>query len=335
MRGRGPAPARSSAMRRGRARQPTRHNSTAMDVWRLARQVRRAHAGFGPQALPHSRLLLRRAGSRAGSLSAVPDLVGHWQPCPGGGIDRSIGRDLQFILEDPHHLTCVLTRVPRGSLQKFVAAYVVVVDIGAAGPVSPFLCGLPPRRKTPANIATVRQNLLASRTGRRHPIIRRRLQWNALFVLKEGIDNVEKVPAELRVRTRSTRKLVVQVVLGNLGEEARRRIHDNVNAPHQLGGRQVTNNAQIDANQSRNLLERLTIHPILAAGNDRQLSGSQSQQFFQRTFIRQDVARNERYLMFAKELLSAQATGSTRLPVHLNRLPRWRSWARHDPYHRC
>ena len=39
--------------------------------------------------------------------------------------------------------------------------------------------------------------------------------------------------------------------------------------------------------------------------------------------------------MFAKELLSAQAAGSTRLPVHLNRLPRWRSWACHDPYRRC
>jgi hypothetical protein len=97
----------------------------------------------------------------------------------------------------------------------------------------------------------------------------------------------------------------------------------------------VTDDAQIDADQSRNFFKRLTVHPVLAARNDRQLPRSKRQQFFKRTFIRQDIAREERYLVFAKELLSAQAAGSTRLPVHLNRLPRWRSSARHDPYRRC
>ena len=134
-------------------------------------------------------------------------------------------------------MTYVLARMPRGSLQKFVPANVAIVDVGAAAPISPCLCELPPRRKSLANIAAVRQNLLARRTGHGHPIVRRRLQRNTLFMLEEGIDNVEKVPGKLRIGTRSTRKLVVQVVAGNLCEEAQRPIHDNVNAPHQLGGR--------------------------------------------------------------------------------------------------
>src|SRR4029077_2099819 len=174
-----------------------------------------------PVASNRSAPTLDPQGQDLGSMvSAVPDFVGHRQACPGGGIDRPVGQDLKFILKDPHQLTCVLASVPGGSLQKFVPANVAIVDVGATAPIGSCLGGLPPRRKSLANIAAVRQNLLARRTGRGHPIVRRCLQWNALFMLEEGIDNVEKVPGKLRIGTRATRQLVVQVVLGNLSEEA-------------------------------------------------------------------------------------------------------------------
>src|SRR5690349_20514114 len=194
-------------------------------------------------------------GDSTSRTSAVPDFVGHWQAGPGGGIDRPLGQDLKLILEDPHQLTCVLARVPCGPLQKFVAADVAVIDVGATGPIGPCLPGLPPGRETSANILAVRQNFLTRRTGRGHPIVRRRLQWNAIFVLEEGIDDVEQMPSQLRIGARSARKLVVQMIVGYLSEKARRPIDDNVNAPHQLSRWQVANDAQIDADQSRNFLE--------------------------------------------------------------------------------
>jgi hypothetical protein len=73
----------------------------------------------------------------------------------------------------------------------------------------------------------------------------------------------------------------------------------------------------------------LAVHPIPAARNDGQLSRPQRQQLIERTLVRQDVARLKRYLVLAKELLSAQAAGSTRLPIHFDGVSRRRGRRRH------
>jgi len=136
------------------------------------------------------------------------------------------------------------------------------------------------------------------------------------------------MPGELRVGPWPARQLVAKVVLGKLGEESRRAIQDEIDASRQFLGRQVLDRAEIDADQLCNALERLAVCPLLAARNDRQLPRPERQQFIQRALVRQDVARKERYFVFAKELLSAQAAGSARLPVHLDgfvgRLGHWR-----------
>ena len=263
--------------------------------------------------------------ARCGAL-AVPDLLGHRQSAPGGRIDWPIRHNAQLVLKDPHQLARVLPRMPGSPLEKFVSAYVAVVDACFTIPVCPGFRRFPPRLKPPADICSIRQNLLTCCPGGRNPIVRRRLQWNALLMLEQGIDHIEKVPNELRVGARSTRKLVVEVALRNLREEARCSIEDNTDASHQLGGRQVTDDAQIDANQARNFLQRLTVHPFLAARNNGQLSCSKRQQLIKRALIGQDVAREKRYLVFAKELLSAQAAGSARLPIHPNGFRRRIAW---------
>ena len=68
-------------------------------------------------------------------------------------------------------------------------------------------------------------------------------------MLQERIDDVEQVPRELRVRPGAAGQLVAQVVLGKLREEARGAIQHDIDAPHQLLGRQVLDRAEIDADQ--------------------------------------------------------------------------------------
>jgi hypothetical protein len=249
---------------------------------------------------------------------AVPDLLGHRQSAPGGRIDWPIRHNPQLVLKDPHQLARMLSRMPCGPLEKFVSADVAIIDVCFTIPVCPNFRRFPPRLKAPADICSIGQNLPTGCPWGRDPIVRRRLQCKALLMLEQGIDHIKKVPNELSVGARSTRQLVAEAVLRNLGEETRCAIEDNVDASHQLGGRQVTDDAQIDANQARNFLKRLTVHPILAARNDGQLACSKRQQLCACVRVGQDVARDERYLVFAKELLSAQAAGSARLPIHSN-----------------
>ena len=137
------------------------------------------------------------------------------------------------------------------------------------------------------------------------------------------------MPAKLRIRAGPAGKQVAQVVVWNLSEEARGAIQNDTNASSQLLGGKVLDRAEIDADQFGDALERLAVHPFLAARYYRQLSRSERQQFIERAFIGQDVARLKRNFMFAKELLSAQTAGSARLPVDPNGfLGRW-NLARH------
>jgi hypothetical protein len=108
--------------------------------------------------------------------------------------------------------------------------------------------------------------------------------------------------------------------LRELGKEARRAVQHDIYAPRQLVRGQVLDRPEIDADELRDRLEGLAVDPRLAARNHRQLARSEPQQLIQCAVVRQDVARNERYFVFAKELLSAQAAGSAGLPVHFEGL---------------
>ena len=198
---------------------------------------------------------------------------------------------MKLVGEDPHELPRVLSRVPCGAFQVLVPAHVTVVDICLAGPVGAGLRARPPPVKAPTHIVPIGQNLGSRRPRRRHPIVCRRLQRDAVLVLEESVNNIEEMPRQLGVGARSTRQLITEVVFRNLLEKARRCIEHDPNAPRQLGGGQVFDGAQIDANQTRNGLERLAVHPIPAARNDGQLSRPQRQQLIERTLVRQDVAR--------------------------------------------
>ena len=104
-------------------------------------------------------------------------------------------------------------------------------------------------------------------------------------MFQKGINNIEKMPSELRIRARTTWQLVVQVVHRDLGEEPGCPIQDDINTPCQLLGWEVTDNAQINADEPGNLLERLAVYPGFAACNDGQLARPERQQLFKRAFI--------------------------------------------------
>ena len=138
-------------------------------------------------------------------------------------------------------------------------------------------------------------------------------------MLQEGVDDVEQVPDKLRIRARTAGQLVAEMRLGKLRKEARGAVEHQIDAPHQLRGRQVLDRAEVDADQLGDGLERLAVHPRLAARNDGQLPRAERDQFVECAGVGEDVARDERYFMLAKELLSAQAAGSARLPVDFDR----------------
>src|SRR5262249_46351234 len=106
--------------------------------------------------------------------------------------------------------------------------------------------------------------------------------------------------------------------LGELRNEYARSVQYCGDAEQELFRRQILEGSKIYADEPRALFERLTVHPVLAARNHRQLACSQRLQLLKRARIGEDVARLERNIVFAKELLSAQTAGSAGLPVHLD-----------------
>src|SRR5262249_58653976 len=79
-------------------------------------------------ALSHVREVGKFKGAQP-DRSVVPDLLGHRQPLPGGGIDGAIGLNVELVLEHPHELARMLACMPRGALKELVAADVAIVDL--------------------------------------------------------------------------------------------------------------------------------------------------------------------------------------------------------------
>ena len=67
------------------------------------------------------------------------------------------------------------------------------------------------------------------------------------------------------------------MLLGELHEETRCRLEDQIDPTNEFGKRQVFDDAEINADQTSDILEGLPIHPLLAARNDRELTCSQRQ----------------------------------------------------------
>src|SRR5262245_22069500 len=168
----------------------------------------------------------------------------------------------------------MLACVPRRALEELVATNGAVKDVRLFGPVRSPLRTLPPASEAVANVGTVSQDFRTCRSGSWDAAVRVRRQRNAVLMLEECIDDIEEMPRELCQRPRTTGQLIPKMLLRNLGKEAPRSRQHDINAPCQLRGRQARHGAEIDADEPGDLREGLTVGPLRAARDDRQLARS-------------------------------------------------------------
>ena len=107
----------------------------------------------------------------------------------------------------------------------------------------------------------------------------------------------------------------MQFVVGQLFEEADRRIQDQAQPPAQFGDRQHLEVQPVHAHEFGHVGQHLPVGPAFAFRHDRHLAQAKMRQLFEGLVVAEHVARGERDAVTDQELFGAKATGATRLPV--------------------
>ncbi len=250
-------------------------------------------------------------------LLVVPHLFRHWQALPHPGAQRVLGANADEVLEDHHHLPDVLAGVPRRPLQELVLGLLTVVGLGLLVPLGIGALLTPPRIEAALHVSPISQDVgLAVLPLRRISVVSAVDERNALhLVLQPRIDDVERVPGEVREAARPSRYLALHLLHGHLPEKALLGGEDDVDAPRQFLRRQHRLLAEVDTCDLGHVAQDLAVGVLAPAGDQRQHPDAVGLHLVPRRRVLDHVAGNKRDIVLTKELLGSETAGSARVPV--------------------
>src|SRR6202171_409847 len=137
--------------------------------------------------------------------------------------------------------------------------------------------------------------------------------------IQEYLDDLENVGGELPVRARRFWKQGLELVLGNSRKQALRARENGVGLPDEIRGSTQSGTIPADSRNARDVLQDLSIDPIVTASHDGNAAHADPREVLERFAIRQNVDGYERNAVLGQEFLGPKARAAAGLPIDLQR----------------